>query len=124
MDKKTPSINLFNTLNWLPFYKESTIKRNILVFKRINSKYYVPEYLRSSLVRNCDLRNRVTRYSSLNLVCAKYKRETEGGRTFVVRTAKEWNALDIPLRSQNSVAKFKRELYAQLLQEQKTTMQL
>ncbi len=52
------------------------------------------------------------------------QRETEGGRTFVVRTAKEWNALDIPLRSQNSVAKFKRELYAQLLQEQKTTMQL
>ena len=124
MDKKTPSINLFNTLNWLPFYKESTIKRNILVFKRINSKYYVPEYLRSSLVRNCDLHNRVTRYSSLNLVCAKYKRETEGGRTFVVRTAKEWNALDIPLHSQNSVAKFKRELYAQLLQEQKSTMQL
>ena len=119
-----PSINLFNTLNWLPFYKESTIKHNILVFKSINSKYFVPEYLQSSLVRNCDLHNRVTHYSSLNLVCAKYKRETEGGRTFVVRTAKEWNALDIPLRSQNSVAKFKRELYAQLLQEQKTTMQL
>ena len=124
VDKKTPSIyRLFNTLNWLPFYKESTIKRNTLVFIRINSKYYVPEYLRSSLVRNCDLHNRVTHYSSLNLVSAKYKRETERGRTFVVRTAKEWNAfLDIPLRSQNSVAKFKRVLYAQLLQEQKTTI--
>jgi hypothetical protein len=57
-------------------------------------------------------------------VCAKYKRETEGGRTFVVRTTKEWNALDNPLRSQKSIAKFKQMLYAQLLQEQKTTMQL
>ena len=31
VDKKTPSIKLFNTLNW---YKESIIKRNTLVFMR------------------------------------------------------------------------------------------
>jgi hypothetical protein len=55
-------------------------------------------------------------------VCAKYKRETEGGCTFVVRIAKEWSALDITLRSQKSIAKFKRMLYAQLLQEQKTNI--
>ena len=36
VDRKTPSITLFNTLNWLPFYKESLIKRNILVYKRVN----------------------------------------------------------------------------------------
>jgi hypothetical protein len=75
----------------------------------------------------CDLHNslnRVTRHCGINLVCARYKRETEGGRTFVVRTAKEWNALDIPLRGQRSVANFKRMLYVQLLQEQKTTMKL
>jgi hypothetical protein len=80
-------------LNWLPFYKESIVKRNTLVYKRINGHYCVPEYLRSSLVRNCDLHNRVTRHCGLNLVFVKYKRETEGGRSFVVRITKEWNAI-------------------------------
>jgi hypothetical protein len=68
VDKKIPSINLFNMLNWLPFYKESIVKCNTLVYKRINSQYCVPEYLRSSLVRNCDLHNRVTRHCGLNFV--------------------------------------------------------
>ena len=32
-DRKSSSVSLFNTLNWLPFYKESLIKRSVLVYK-------------------------------------------------------------------------------------------
>ena len=122
-DRKTPSVTLFNTLNWLPFYKESLIKRNILAYKRVNN-YNVPMYIRKSLVRNCDIHSRVTRHSSLNLVTHKYKRETEGGRTFAVMTAKQWNALKITLRNQAAIGCFKRAFYKDLLCVQKATMLL
>ena len=86
-DKTTSSVILFNTLNWLPFYKESLIKRNLLVYKRVND-YNVPVYICESLIRNCDIHGRSTRHSRLNIVTNKYKRQTEGGRTFAVTTAK------------------------------------
>ena len=44
------------------------------------------------------------------MVCPKYTIETEGGRTFTVRTIKDWNALDVTLRKQKSIATFKRSL--------------
>ena len=34
VDGEAPSVSLFNRLNWLPFYKESAITRNTLVFKK------------------------------------------------------------------------------------------
>ena len=48
-DRKTPSVTLFNTLNWLPFYKESLIKHNNLAYKRVNN-YNVPMCICKSLV--------------------------------------------------------------------------
>jgi hypothetical protein len=33
-----------------------------------------------------------TRYSNSNIICPRYKRETDGGRSFVVTGAKLWNA--------------------------------
>ena len=47
-----------------------------------------------------------------------------GGRTFAVRTAKQWNALKIALRSQASVGCFKRAFCKDLLDEQKAVMLL
>ena len=43
-DKKTPSINLFNKLNWLPITEQSCIKGNTLVLKRVNDNYSTPNY--------------------------------------------------------------------------------
>ena len=77
-DRETPSVSLFSRLNWSPFYKESAIKRNTLVFKKINN-YTVPEFIHTMLIRNSNCHNRVTHHSNLNLVTPKYKRETEGG---------------------------------------------
>ena len=47
----TPSVVLFNNLNWLPFTKQSLIKRCALVYKRVHN-YITLIYLNSLLVRN------------------------------------------------------------------------
>ena len=50
-ERLTPSFVLFNNLNWLPFTKQSLIKRCALVYKRVHI-YIKPSYLNSLLVRN------------------------------------------------------------------------
>lgn len=46
------------------------------------------------LIANSDIHERETRYSNFNLICPKYSRKTERGRTFMVRTITEWNPID------------------------------
>ena len=118
-ERTTPSIYLFNTLNWLPFTKQSMIKRTIVAFKRVNTFYYTPDYLDSLLVRNSDIHERNTRYSNFNMLCPKFKRKTEGGRTFAVRTVTDWNKINLNMRKTRTVSNFKKNLYSQLLNEQK-----
>ena len=60
----------------------------------------------------------------MNVVCPKYNRESEGGRTFTVRTIKDWNALDISLRKEKSISTFKRRFQNQILRDQKSAMRL
>ena len=55
VDKRTPSIELFNKLNWLPLSKQSLIKRTSITFKRVNTDYFTPEYLSTMLIRNSDI---------------------------------------------------------------------
>ena len=40
-ERETPLVSKLR-LNWLPFYKESAIKRSTLVFKKINNKLHCP----------------------------------------------------------------------------------
>ncbi len=86
---------MLNTLNWLPFTKESLIKRITLAYKRVNNADNIPSYLNSLLVRNLDKHSWNTRYSNFNMLCHIYNRKTEGGRTFTVRTILDWNKLDL-----------------------------
>ena len=74
--------------NWLPFAKQSLIKRYVLVYKQVHN-YIMPSYLNSLLVINSEIRNQATRHSNINLMCPKYKRKTEGHRTFTIRTIKD-----------------------------------
>ena len=123
-DRSTPSISLFNSLNWLPFTKQSLIKRCTLAFKRVHSECYTPGYIDRILVRNSEIHNRETRFSSLNLMCPQYKRETEGGRTFAARTIKKWNTIDTSIRALESVNSFKYNLKKTFLTQQKAAMHL
>ena len=119
-DRTTPSITLFNTLNWLPFTRQSQIKRNTLVYKRVNTSVNAPNYIDRLLLRNSDIHQRETRYSNTNLVCPpRFTRKTEGGRTFTARYSIEWNSIDMDIRKKTSVASFKYNLYKSYLDKQK-----
>ncbi len=59
---------------------------------------------------NSSVNSRATRYSNLNFLCPKYKRETEGGRTFAVTTIKLWNQLPKTVHEKESVRSFKHNM--------------
>ena len=81
-----------------------------------------PNYIDRLLLRNSDIHQRETRYSNTNLVCPRFTRKTEGGRTFTARSSIEWNSIDMDIRKKTSVASFKYNLYKSYLGKQKATM--
>ena len=121
-ERFTPSVVLFNNLNWLPFTEQSLIKRCAQVYKRVHN-YIMPSYLNNLLVRNSEIHNRATRHSNINLMCPKYKRKS-GGRTFNIRTLKDWNCMNANIRNNGSLASFKHNVFKSFLAEQKAAMRL
>ena len=71
----------------------------------------VPEYLKQLLVLNSDMHSRSTRNARLTFLTPRYNRQTEGGRSFAVRTSKCWNSLPFEIRSSTSVNCLKHLLY-------------
>jgi len=120
-DRHTRSINMFNSLNWLPFTAETYINRCTLAFKRTRGK--TPSYINNALKLNSENHTRNTRYSKLNLLCPRTKRKTEGGRTVAVKTITEWNKLSKEIKESESCKHFKKTLFNKLIEEQKTNLQ-
>ena len=90
----TRMVTMFNKLNWIPYYNEAYISRCGIAFKRINDNTQ-PNYITEILGTNSDVHTRNTRYCNLNFICPHYNKASDGGRTFTVRTIKNWNNLDI-----------------------------
>ena len=82
---------MFNVFNWIPFFIEAYISRCSIAFKRIDGT--TPDYINSILKTNSEIHNRSTRFANLNFHCPVFKINTEGGRTFSVRTIRNWNEL-------------------------------
>ena len=72
-------------------------------------------YMYDLLECNADLHTRRGRYSALNLVCLRYNRESEGGRTFSVSAASLWNSLPINLKKGVYVTSFRKAIYIHFL---------
>ena len=94
------TVTLFNNLSWVPFYNEAYIKRYELAFKRINGSQ-LPDYLSASLRKNSHVHSRSTRNCNVNLLCPLHRNISEGGRTFAVRTVKDWNNLPRSLKTRS-----------------------
>jgi len=112
------TVTLFNNLSWIPFYNEAYIKRYELAYKRINGT--LPDYLNASLRKNSDAHSRITRNVNVNLLRPLHRNISEGGRTFAVRTVKDWNNLPPSLKTKKSLKSFKAELWKIVLNSQKT----
>ena len=61
------------------------------------------------LKRNIDIRSteKQSRYGSLNLICPKYKRESEGARTFQVSATRFWNSPPNEIKCSSSLEWYK-----------------
>jgi hypothetical protein len=103
-----PSVNLFNKLNWIPFYELNKINCCSLVFKRLQGT--LPDYINEHLTVNSQIHSRNTRHSKFNLVCPKYNRIKEGGKTFLVRACQIWNQLPLELKRSESLKSLKKQL--------------
>ena len=80
-----------------------------------------PDYMLELLKRNIDIRSteRQSRYGSLNLICPKYKRESEGARTFQVSASRFWNSLPNEIKSSSSLEILKKSLNKYILESYK-----
>ncbi len=110
-DTRTNSVSLFKRLNWLAFHDEVKFNKCVLVYKRFHGN--CPLYIKDMLTSNADIPTRsLGRYSQRNLVCPRYNRVMEGGKSFQVSTSKLWNSLPPHIKtSDKSVENFKKELF-------------
>ena len=115
-EPRSRSVPPFNSFNWIPFYHKSYAIRCSLLLMRILGK--TPVYLKQMLKLNSDTHNRSTRFSNLNFNCPRYKNETERGRTFTVRSIKEWNNLDKHLKELKNAKALKKKVINNLLSQQ------
>ena len=116
-DTKANSVKLFKQLGWVPFYHEARINKLILVYKRIIGE--CPPYLTQMLVRNVDVNGRSSRHGHLNLICPRFKRETEGGRSFSVSTSRLWNMLPTHIKNQPTITSFKKSIFKHFMDNYK-----
>ena len=82
-----------------------TMDSNLLFDDHID-ELLTPDYIDDILVRNADLHLRTTRHYNVNLVCPRYKRESEGGRTFQVSGTKLWNTIPTTIKKKSSYNSF------------------
>ena len=108
-DTKANSVQLFRQLDWVPFYHEANVSRLSMVYKRLSGD--CPSYLSHILIRNADINERSSRHGLLNLVCARLKRQSEGGRSFTVSTTRLWNMIPSNIRNKPSLVSFKKAMF-------------
>ena len=107
------SAKLFRKLNWLPFHDEIKIQKCSVIYRRIVGES--PGCMEKLLTRNVNLGNRFNRRSHINLVCPRYQREGESGRTFRVIGTKLSISIPVEVKKKNSVGSFKCSLRKQFL---------
>ena len=108
--------SLTSKLSWIPFYEQSRIHKCSIIYKRINET--LPIYLNDHIIINNNRHARKTRYANINIVCPKYRRETEGGRTFSVYAEKLWNSVPLDIRKVDSLPCFKNNMISRVFKDQ------
>ena len=96
-NNQTSSVELFNSLQWLPFYEEVKISKCCVAYKWLKGE--VPLYTEDSFRLNSWQHSGVTRYSNINFNCPQYNQVTEGSRKFAVTTCQLWNSSNLELRN-------------------------
>ena len=81
--RTTGTLTMFNELNWIPFFI-GTYVEIFYPYKRLEGT--TPDYINSISKTNSEIHDSSTRFLNLNFHCPSFKKNTEGGRTFSMRT--------------------------------------
>ena len=95
-----------------PFSAKKSLSLSFLVLSR-HEQFYpegFPVFAPFKHLRRVCANPGNSQNSSLNLVCPRFKRETEGGRTFSVWAAALWKTIPISLKKIEYVHSFKKAL--------------
>ena len=113
-EKTTCSTTLFNGLNWISFTDEPFI-RSAIVYKRVDVLYIIAPNISTLSWWGIPMfiAERHVFAWQIYIMPSIYNRITEGGRTFAVRTTKDWNSIDINIRKADSLNNFKKKLHVQ-----------
>jgi len=103
------TVDLFNTLGWVPYYIETDLKRCTITHKRIMGACLL--YINDLWRLNNSQHNRNTRGTNFTILPKRFIRAKEGGRTFSVMTIKCWIRLPLKLCASSSVNILKNALY-------------
>ena len=117
-ERTTRTLTMFNELNRILFFIEAYINRCSIAFWRLEGT--TPDYINSILKTNSEIHNRSTRFANLNFHCPVFKKHT-GGRTFSVRSIRNWNELSFDVKKGKNVKSFKKKLYTNLISKQRET---
>ena len=108
-DTRSNSVRLSKSLG--SFFGEAWINRLTLIQKRLYGDCSV--YMSQMLLRNADINERVTRHGLKNLVCPRFKLESEGGRSFIISSTRFWNSLPNGLKTLQGLMTFKTAIFQQ-----------
>ena len=106
--KEDRTVELFRKLNWIQFYDEVEIIKCSIIYNGINGNSLA--YISDMFPRNADVHSRVTRHGHINILCPRYMRENDCGRSFTVLAVKSWNRLSPELRNKTSLFSLKNTL--------------
>ena len=91
VDTRSRTVDNFKKLGWITFYDKVKINTFIFVFKKLNGD--VPSYIDKLFITNQSIHSRQTRYGGYNLVCPRYTRSSEVGRSFTISSIKLWRVV-------------------------------
>lgn len=94
-------------LHWLPVGRRIMFKSQCLAYRALQGTG--PLYLRTHLKKYLPTRNLRSAQACL-LSIPRYKQARWGGRSFILGTAKIWNALPMPIKNSKSLTVFRKLL--------------
>ena len=108
VDTRSRIVDNFKKLGWIPFYDEVKMNKCILIFKKLNGD--VPSYIDKLFITNKFIHSRQTKHGGYNLVCPRYSRSSEVGKSFTISSIKSWNRLPPEIKGKLSIASSKSAL--------------
>ena len=107
--------------SWIPFYEQSRIDKCVIIFKLLDGTLL--SYLNDHIIINNNRHARNTCYANINIICPKYRRETEGGRAFSVYLRRNYgtvsrNSVPLDIRKADSLPYFKNNLISTVFKGQ------